>query len=279
MVDKQFEFTESDFNKFRDLVMKHTGIHLTDNKRELVYGRLSRRLRILGLDKFSLYREIIEQGDPNELQEFANLITTNLTSFFRESHHFEHLKNTLIPDLIRSKSSDRKIRIWSAGCSSGEEPYSIAMVVRELASELAGWDVKILATDLDSNMIQTAENGVYDFDRVAGIGDDRIRKFFFKGKGKQDGKVKVTPELQQIVSFNKLNLMEKWPIQGKFDVVFCRNVVIYFDKETQTRLFSRFADTMTHDGRLFVGHSETLSKVTNRFELMSKTIYQLTTVQ
>lgn len=279
MEAKQFEFTDHDFHQFRDLVTRHTGIFLADNKRELVYGRLSRRLRVLGLDKFSSYRKVLEQGDPEELQEFANLITTNLTSFFRESHHFDYLKASLLPELMRARQADKKIRIWSAGCSSGEEAYSIAMIVREVIHDLNTWDVRILATDLDSNMLATGEAGVYDVDRVTGVSPDRTKRFFFRGKGRQAGKVKAVPDIQSIISFKKLNLMESWPMQGKFDIIFCRNVVIYFDKETQTRLFGRFADALQSDGQLFVGHSETLNKVTNRFELMSKTVYKLSKMQ
>lgn len=279
MEAKQFEFTDHDFHQFRDLVTRHTGIYLADNKRELVYGRLSRRLRALGLNKFSAYRKVLEQGDPAELQEFANLITTNLTSFFRESHHFDYLKQTLLPELMRAKQAEKKIRIWSAGCSSGEEPYSIAMVVREVIHDLNSWDVKILATDLDSNMLDIGRNGVYDSERITGISQERVKRFLFKGKGAHQGKVKTVPDIQNLISFKKLNLMENWPMQGKFDIIFCRNVVIYFDKETQTRLFSRFADALNNDGRLFVGHSETLNKVTNRFELMSKTVYKLSKLQ
>mgnify|MGYP001013569799 FL=1 len=226
--------------------------------------------------RFDDYCRLLETGgeDNPELGEFVNALTTNLTSFFREQHHFEFLGRELLPALMRERSlSARRIRIWSAGCSTGEEPYSIAMVVRETLPSV-GWDAKILATDLDSNVLATAQRGVYDEARIKDLPEARARRWFQKGRGTQSGQVRVAPDLQDMIVFRRLNLMLDWPMSGPFDVIFCRNVVIYFDKPTQRTLFERFADLLTERGHLFVGHSESLFKVTDRFAPLGKTIYR-----
>lgn len=274
-MNTEFEFSDRDFQHVRQIINRIAGISLADGKRELVYSRLSRRLRYLGLSRFEDYCQLLETDESNaELGEFVNALTTNLTSFFRESHHFDFLAKELLPALIRERNaSDRRIRIWSAGCSTGEEPYSIAMVLRETLPT-AGWDVKILATDLDSNVLATAERGVYEESRVKDISEIRLRRWFQKGRGEQSGLVRVVPMLRELITFRRLNLMEDWPMRGPFDIVFCRNVVIYFDKPTQRVLFERFADQLIDQGYLFVGHSESLFKVTDRFVPLGKTIYQ-----
>lgn len=269
-----FEFSDQEFSKFREIINTHTGIHIGENKRNLVYGRLSRRLRDLGLSSFSAYRKELEKGCSVELEKFSNLITTNLTSFFREDHHFEYLRTTLFPELIKQHRQDRKIRIWSAGCSSGEEAYSIAMVAQEVIPNIQSWDFQILATDLDTTMVQHAQQGVYDLERLFGVSKIRLHRWFQKGEGSNQGKVRVSSELRSLITFNSLNLMEVWPMQGVFDVIFCRNVVIYFDEPTQTKLFDRFSKQLSNDGRLFIGHSETLNKISDKFKLLNKTIYK-----
>lgn len=273
---KEFNFTDKDFNKIRDLVREHTGISLSDGKRDMVYSRLARRLRQLDLTKFKEYCSMLEDASNPEIGNFINSVTTNLTAFFREDHHFQFLKGTLLPSLMRSNQDTRKIRIWSAGCSTGEEPYSIAMTVREVIPENSGWDVKILATDLDTNVLATGKNGVYTTDRVKGLPKPILKRWFLKGKGSSDGKVRVSQELRDMISFRQLNLMGEWPIQNKVDLIFCRNVVIYFDKPTQTILFDRYANALVDQGHLFVGHSETLYKVSDRFSLLGQTIYRKT---
>ncbi len=273
MDQRQFQFTDQDFSHFRELVSRHTGISLSESKRELVYGRLSRRLRALNISKFSEYRALLEKGEPEELEQFSNMITTNLTAFFREKHHFDILTREL-PALKSGGTNARRLRIWSAGCSTGEEPYSIAMALRESIPNIDAWDVKILATDLDSNVLSQGKSGVYSEDRLSGVSAEQKRRWFLKGKGQNQGKVRVVPQIREMISFRQLNLMEPWPMKGQFDAIFCRNVVIYFDKPTQTRLFSRFAEKLESEGRLFVGHSETLCKVTDRFELLGKTVYK-----
>lgn len=271
---REFEFTERDFERLRKIVREHTGIHLSDAKRELVYSRLSRRLRALGMRSFDAYSELLGQGDQAEMTEFINAITTNLTSFFREPHHFDYLASTVLPALMAARSGARRLRIWSAGCSTGEEPYSLAIVLKEAMQAMSGWDVKILATDLDSNVIARAQRGVYQRERIEGLSKQRIQRWFRKGAGNNAGRVRVVPELQELITFRQLNLMHEWPMKGPFDIIFCRNVVIYFDKDTQRQLFERYAQVVADDGHLFIGHSETLFKVSDRFRLIGKTVYK-----
>lgn len=272
--EKEFHFSDKEFKFISQLVGERTGIVLSDAKRQMVYGRLSRRLRQLKLTKFSEYCDLLTSGHEGELIEFTNAITTNLTAFFRENHHFEHLKNTVLSDLIRKNAHTKRLRIWSAGCSSGEEPYSIAMCVREMLPKSSGWDVKILATDLDSNMVQRGKNGVYTAERVEGLTAARMKKWVKRGKGENSDKVRMSDDLREMITFKELNLMEGWPMKGPFDLMFCRNVVIYFNKDTQRELFDRYADLLANDAHLYIGHSESLNKVTERFKLLGKTIYQ-----
>jgi len=272
---REFEFSRANFDYIRDLVKRNTGINLTDAKQQLVFSRLARRLRALGLNKFNEYTEYLENNYDKELVELTNAITTNLTSFFRESHHFDFLENTFLPEIYKKKMlTGKSIRIWSAGCSTGEEPYSITITVKENLPPGNDWDIKVLATDLDSNVVQKAKSGIYAEERVADMKAERMRKWFNRGSGSQAGNVKASSKLLEFITFKQLNLMNEWPMKGKFDLIFCRNVVIYFDKPTQKILFDRYADLLTPGGYLIVGHSETLFKVTDRFKLLGKTIYQ-----
>jgi len=274
---REFNFTGADFRFIRELVGERTGIMLSENKRDLVYGRLSRRLRELGLSRFRDYCGLLEKGDSEEMVQFVNAITTNLTSFFRENHHFEFLGKTLLPSLMQQKCKDnspRRLRIWSAGCSTGEEPYSIAMVLKEVLGRDDKWDARILATDLDTKVLEKASGGVYEQQRVEGLSKARQQRWIKKGSGSNEGKVRVSPELQELITFKQLNLMNDWPMSGPFDLIFCRNVVIYFNKPTQQVLFDRYAELLAEDGHLFLGHSETMFQKTDRYRLIGKTIYQ-----
>lgn len=271
--EKEFILSDRDFNQIRKLVKDQTGINLSEGKRDMVYGRLSRRLRQLDLTDFRVYLKYLET-DEVEVGNFINAITTNLTSFFREMHHFEYLKKTIIPSLLASNRDTGRIRIWSAGCSTGEEPYSIAMTLLDSIPDIAHWDVKILATDLDSNVVAHAKEGIYTMDRVKALPDNIQRKYFRKGRGSTEGSVKMSESLQSLITFKQLNLMHQWPMRGPFDVIFCRNVVIYFDKPTQRVLFDRYADMLRPDGHIFLGHSESLFKVSERFKLLGNTMYQ-----
>lgn len=273
---KEFNLTDQDFQTVKKLVAEHTGISLSDAKHDMIYSRLAKRLRQLKLENFSDYLDILQSDDETEIGNFINSVTTNLTSFFREQHHFDYLKDTLIPGLLRQNADTKIIRIWSAGCSTGEEPYSLAMTIKESVPENQGWDVRLLATDLDTNVLDTASKGVYSLDRVNGIPKEKLRRWFNKGKGSSEGLVRVSRELRDMIIFKQLNLMGKWPVKAGVDVIFCRNVVIYFDKDTQRVLFDRYANILKPDGNLFIGHSETLYKVSERFKLLGKTIYQRT---
>jgi len=269
----EFRFTDAHFRCLRDLALEHIGISLSDAKRTLVYGRLARRVRRLGLDNFDQYCELLQRDGGGELKYFTNAITTNLTAFFREPHHFDYLTATLLPELMRKKAADKRLRIWSAGCSTGEEPYSIAMVLAETIPRLDLWDVRILATDIASDVLATGESGIYSENRIAGLSPGRKKRWFQKGRAGNAGKVRVVPELRRLIRFRKLNLVDIWPMRGPFDFIFCRNVVIYFDKATQKVLFDRFACLLGRGSSLFIGHSESLFRVSDCFRLIGKSMY------
>jgi chemotaxis protein methyltransferase CheR len=271
---RKFSFGEEDFAALRELVKTHTGIHLTEQKRELVYGRLSRRLRALGLDSFRAYRQILERGDSDELVQFCNAITTNLTSFFREAHHFEYLREQVLRSRAAAALGPRRLRFWSAGCSSGEEPYSLAMTIYESLPEARRWDIKILATDLDTEVLARGERGVYDEERVRGLPAARLERFFRDDRHGKSVRYAVTQELRDLITFRELNLMRALPMRGPFDAIFCRNVIIYFDKDTQRELFARIAQLQRPGDLLFLGHSESLYRVSDAYTLVGKTIYR-----
>lgn len=268
-IAKVFEFTPRDFARIRTLIYRQAGIALTESKQEMVYSRLARRLRAKGLNSFAQYLDELENGhDGVEWEAFTNALTTNLTSFFREAHHFpilaEHLLGMKTP-----------LSIWCSASSTGEEPYSIAMTVCEAFGTLAP-PVSIVATDIDTNVLETAANGVYPIDRIDRMMPDRIRQFFQRGKGERSGLVRVRPELRQLVKFKPLNLLAgSWPVSGPFDAIFCRNVMIYFDKPTQGRILERFVPLMKPEGLLFAGHSENFMYASDAFRLRGKTVYEL----
>ncbi|MBT8127170.1 MAG: protein-glutamate O-methyltransferase CheR [Gammaproteobacteria bacterium] len=273
-ISQAHEFTDADFECIRQLVSQHTGISLAAHKRCLIYGRLRKRLQALGIRQFRDYCELIRSGNNSEIEQFINSITTNLTYFYREEHHFDYLANDLLPTLVKNDRTQRRIRIMSAGCSTGEEPYSLAMTLCEVIEDIENYDVRILATDLDSNVLRTAAKGVYSIEDVEGLDKQRIHSWFLRGRRGQHGKIRVSPALRKLITFKQLNLMQPWPMQGPFDIIFCRNVVIYFDKPTQRTLFERFANLMQPGAHLFIGHSESLQNITDRFKLIGNSIYQ-----
>jgi chemotaxis protein methyltransferase CheR len=268
---REFAFDDRDFEAIRALVKSLTGINLTRQKRELVYGRLAVRLRALGIRTFREYRRIVA-GDAHEQVRMCNAITTNLTAFFREPHHFEHLRDQVLP-AFRDRAGERRMRIWSAGCSSGEEAYSIAMTVLEALPEAQDWNVRILATDLDSDMMATAALGHYPPERVKGLSEGRLRRFFSEQKEQGRSTFVVRPEVRSLVTFKQLNLMQTLPMSGPLDVVFCRNTVIYFDKDTQRDLFARIAPLQRPGDLLYLGHSESLLSVSEDYESIGRTTY------
>jgi chemotaxis protein methyltransferase CheR len=267
---KEFNFTRSDFERVRALIYQRAGISLADSKQEMVYSRLARRLRATGIVSFERYLDDLEAGRlGEEWESFTNALTTNLTSFFRESHHFpllaEHVK----------KLRDQPITIWCSASSTGEEPYSIAMTVCEAFNTLSP-PVQIIATDIDTNVLTVGSNGVYGIERLDKMAPERAKRFFLRGKGEQEGMVRVRPELRQLVTFKQLNLLaDKWPVSGPFDVIFCRNVMIYFDKGTQRKILSRFVPLMKPHALLFAGHSENFLYVSDSLKLRGKTVYEL----
>ena len=272
---REYEFSDHDFQRVRRMVHEQIGIALSDSKRQLVYGRLSRRLRALHLREFDTYLRRVEGGDAVELQHFRNAITTNLTSFFRENHHFTFLAESLLPQLELQNRSSRRIRIWSAGCSTGEEPYSIAMVLLECAGHLfRDWDVRILATDIDTNVLEHARRGIYSSDRLEKMGGARLSRWFERGPDADH--YSVREEVKQAVTFNELNLIGEWPMKGPFDVIFCRNVVIYFDRDTQRQIVSRMEALQRPGDYLILGHSESLLDVSTRYRLVGHTIHRRT---
>jgi len=272
--DREYEFSDTDFRALRDLVKQMTGINLAETKRELVYGRVSRRLRALGLSSFGEYRRMLEVENAPELVEFCNALTTNLTSFFRESHHFDYLRDSVLLPLANDPRATRRLRIWSSACSTGEEPYSIAMTVIETLRDWQKWDIKILATDLDSNVLATAQRGIYAPDRLRGMQAQRLTRFFRERSEGDVTSYEAAKELRDLITFRQINLMHSLPMSGPLDVIFCRNVVIYFDKETQRDLFGRIARLQRPDDLLFLGHSENLFNVSSDYTLIGKTIYR-----
>ena len=266
---RDLDFTPRDFERVRDLIYRRAGIVMADNKLEMVYSRLAKRLRLHGMNRFSDYLDRLERrSDSKEWEAFTNALTTNLTAFFREAHHFPALA-----DEVRRRGPG--IKIWCAGASTGEEPYSLAMTVKETLGAAAS-QVKILATDIDTEALNTARAGIYPLEVVEKLGESRCRQFFQRGSGARAGKARVRPELAAMIDYRPLNLVTgTWSINGPFDIIFCRNVMIYFDRETQTNILRRFASQMKPDGLLFAGHSENFSFLSQAFRLRGQTIYTL----
>ena len=271
LIGREFVFLDQDFEMVREKLYAHAGISLSDFKKDMVYNRLIRRIRTLSLNSFSEYFSYLERNT-EEFSLFINSLTTNLTALFRERHQFEFLENVVFPEADVSKT--QRFRIWSAGCSMGEEPYSLAMTCLSSAVDVRHWDIKILATDIDSSVLHTAKTGVYALDRTDALPEKLKARFFRKGRGAHAGKTRVADELRHMITFKELNLMHSWPMRGPFDVIFCRNVMIYFDKTTQAILLDRMADLLKPGGFLFVGHSESPFRLTERFKLIGNTVYQ-----
>lgn len=266
----EFAFSDKQFHFLADIANKCTGIVLADAKKNMVYSRLVRRIRALGLSGFSDYCNLLESEQAHdEIGHLVNAITTNLTKFFREEHHFEHLYKQVLCPMIAEKKSLKRLRIWSAGCSAGMESYSIAMATMLALKTARDWDVKILATDIDTNMLEIATNGIYPMEQYQNI-PEIYKDYVILDKDK----MYVADHIKEMISFKKLNLLEHWPMTGMFDAVFCRNVVIYFDKATQRTLFDRIANLLKPNGWLYIGHSENLFNVSDRFELIGRTIYR-----
>ncbi|MBK8971172.1 MAG: chemotaxis protein CheR [Hahellaceae bacterium] len=269
---REFNFTWAHFEHLRKISMSHTGIQVPDIKQEMFYARLSKRVRALRLNDFDQYIRYLEDNWDSEGTPFINALTTNLTSFFRENHHFNFLKKTVVAAAQQKKQ--RSIKIWSAGCSTGEEPYSIAMTMTEACSG-TGVEWELTATDLDTDVLARAQRGVYALDRIEGIDQDKKKRFFMKGTGPRAGYVRVKEELRNKIQFRQLNLIKPIDMGDRYDVIFCRNVVIYFDRDTKVKLVEQFVRHLQPKAYLIMGHSESLHGISNAFEGLGNTIYQL----
>ncbi len=267
---REFLFTDRDFEQIRQLIYEHAGINLSAAKKDMVYSRLGRRLRATGHKNFKDYLLYLAADKDSEWEAFVNSLTTNLTSFFREAHHFP-----VLAEHVRGLAQRRPINIWCNAASTGEEPYTIAMTMMDVFDSLTP-PVRIIATDIDTNALQKARNGVYSLEQAEKLPKDILQRFFLKGRGEKTGQVMVRKELQDLIVFSQLNLQDaQWPIKGPFDAVFCRNVMIYFDKPTQNKILQRFVPLMQRDALLFAGHSESLQGLTDTFQLRGKTVYSL----
>jgi len=265
---------DAEFDFIRHVVGENAGIVLGPNKRQLVQGRLARRLRELALPSYEAYCEYLRDAGPEELVGLINAITTNVTSFFRENHHFEALGSYMLPEAMKRNGASRRLRVWSAGCSTGEEPYCIAMAAAGVLPSSPRYDFKILATDIDSNVVAAATAGIYPLDRMSSVSQERLKRFFQKGSGANEGCAVARQDIKSMITFRTLNLLQSWPMKGPFDVIFCRNVMIYFDQPTREKLVNRFSEMLAPGGYLCIGHSESIHAGSAPFKLVGKTIYR-----
>ncbi len=249
------------------------GVKLDESKVEMLRSRLIPRLRDLGFVSFKEYIDFLESHYVDEEFKLVNSITTNFTSFFREKHHFDYMQDVLMPQWMKEKKGTKSIRIWSAGCSSGEEPYTIAMTLLNAMPQLEYWDVKILATDIDTNILDKARGGEYHKEKLEGAPVNLVKPWFKPSTVKPEH-MQVVPKIQNMVHFRHLNFMHSWPMKGKFDLIFCRNVIIYFDKPTQAKIMKQFANYQTAGAHLFIGHSESLHQMSDTYKLIGKAMYQ-----
>jgi chemotaxis protein methyltransferase CheR len=268
--EREFDYSAADFESVRRILYKKSGINLTESKKQLVYSRLARRLRALKLETFTQYLAYLDKHD-NELEEFINALTTNLTAFFREAHHFDILAEFA----KKIKDQRRTLRVWCAASSTGEEPYSIAMALAEAYGTYEP-PVEIIASDIDSNVLREASAGIYTAQRLESVSLDRKKQFFQRGKGANNGFARVIPELKKCIEFKQLNLLDAaWSVKPAFDVIFCRNVMIYFDKDTQLKLLERMTTLMHPQGLYIAGHSESFTQAAHLVKLVDKTTYVL----
>jgi chemotaxis protein methyltransferase CheR len=270
MEQGEYSLSEREFARIKARVYSVAGISLSDAKRTLVVSRLSKIVRALRLPSFDAYVDYLERGGTaQDGQDFVNALTTNLTRFYREDHHFEHLRS-YVKGLMSERPRGTRLRIWSAGCSTGQEPYTIGMDLLAAFPELKRWDFKILATDIDTAVLAKAAGGIYPENELNGLSAERSRPFERMG----NGSIRIPAGVRELVSFKPLNLISAWPMKGPFDAVFCRNVAIYFDKPTQGEVFGRFSKLIAPEGFLYIGHSENLGSGGDGFRLVGKTIYQ-----
>lgn len=279
LVHRPDGLSDKEFKLFKELIYDKTGISLSEHKRALVYSRLGKRLRILGLQSYiDYYNHILDKDESGaELIEMINAITTNKTSFFREDYHFKYLNEELFPEFKRrtQQGHAKNINIWSAGCSTGEEPYTIAIALAEFFSDEIGWNINLIATDIDTNVLKKASEGVYPIENSSQIPKHLLLKYFHKGRGENSGFFRAIDKIRDMISFQKLNLLDPaWSHKNKFDIIFCRNVIIYFDKPTQNNLIQRFQNSLIPNGNLMLGHSESLHGHDTKLLNIGKNIYK-----
>lgn len=273
--DGEFPFTWQDFRQIAQLVHSEAGIVLTEAKVNLVYSRLAKRLRAIGLRTFREYCALIQgESGIDERQAMIAAMTTNVTRFFRESHHFDYLRTRVLPELLEKARQRGKVRVWSAGSSSGEEAYSIALTILELEPNAAELDVRILASDIDPEMLRRGSTGIYAARQMGDIPAELRRKWFKPVNGSGGSDLEVSEEMHELVRFRELNLLREWPMRGKFDIIFCRNVMIYFDDDTQSSVWGRFSNILNPGGTLCIGHSERIQIGSHPYDLVGQTIYR-----
>lgn len=271
--DGEFAFTWEDFRKIAAFVHGEAGIVLSENKVNLVYSRLAKRLRAIGLRSFRDYCALVESSDgADERQALIAAMTTNVTRFFREPHHFEHLEKEVLPALVAAAKRGQRVRLWSSACSTGEEPYSMALTLLHAMPDAAAHDVLILASDIDPNVIERAKNGTYAIERLGDIPVELRGDYISWDRA--NGEFWLTPAVKNLIRFRQLNLLQDWPVQGQFNVIFCRNVMIYFDQPTQDGIWARFAAQMTPGGTLYIGHSERIASDSLPFAPVGQTVYR-----
>ncbi|MEC4889553.1 MAG: protein-glutamate O-methyltransferase CheR [Nitrospira sp.] len=268
----EYEISPDEFQRFRTLIYDESGISLSEQKKSLLASRLSKRLRDLGLDTFSdYYEKVTLETSREEFTRMLDLISTNKTDFFREPKHFDFLRDRILPELTQLK----RVRIWSSASSTGEEPYTIAMTLYDGVQNPSQWDFKILASDLSTRVLAKAASGTYDEERVRDVPEEIVKRHFLRGRGESAGMLKVKPHLADMIRFRRINLMDdQFPIKSPLDLIFCRNVMIYFDRPTQEKLVNKFHRYLKPGGYLFIGHSESLQWVTHPFKTLAPTIYQ-----
>lgn len=272
---QEYAFSDADFKMIADLAKRKYGLHLQASKKALVYSRLARRLRALGLDNFREYCALLESaGDTQEHAHLLSALTTNVTHFFREEHHFNQLRHDILPHLLEKAAGGDSVRLWSSACSAGQEAYCLAAMIIDLCPNANHHDIKVLATDVDPAMIQKAQTGIYPNDQLCAI-PAAYRDLMVENIQDPTGHFSMRAQLRNLISFGPLNLIDHWPMKRRFDVIFCRNAAIYFDKETQAHLWDRFAQILKPDGYLMIGHSERLSgSAANLFKSAGITTYR-----
>lgn len=264
--------TDKEFELFKHLIYQQVGITLDTPKKTLLVSRLGKRLRDLHLPSYQAYYDCVSrEGGEEELMKLLDLVSTNKTDFFREPVHFDFLRDQVLPEVQAAKT----LRIWSSASSSGEEPYTIAMTLSDAIADISRWDIKILASDISTRVLAKASSGIYEEERVSQLPHDLVKRYFLRGKGPQSGKLQVRPQLTRLVAFRRINLMDPtFPIRSSLDAIFCRNVMIYFDRPTQAKLMEKFFRYLRPGGYLFIGHSESLQWIDHQFTYLRPTIYQ-----